>query len=457
MASLGDATRSIVGGVTEAASPTTFDDLVRAVARVDPARGVVGTVLGETYELTERIGGGGMGVVFRARDRRLGRDVAVKLLRATGEGEQELRRLFEREARATAQLLHPNIVTLHHVGEQEAQPYLVLELLSGETLAARLARRVRLPLPEALAVIDAVLGAIAFAHQRGVLHRDLKPSNVFVTSDERIKVLDFGIALSLDADVGPVTKSAGTPGYMAPEQRSGSDQDVRTDVWSAARLLVECLLGRRPGEGDAVALLGEVELDHGLRAVLARALDPDPAKRPESADELRSLIAAATHKRAARPRRLLVIGLAVVAVVAVAAAVIGFTTRTSATPPVTAAEINGKSFSLEVGELTLQIAGDGSAYGVFSMQDGILSGRFSDGVFTGYWCNEPSRKPPLNAGYAKLRFLRGEGRLLIDGSWIVGEDQNVPFHTALLGTVQAMAPSAALVERLQRHELCPGH
>ncbi|HET9988345.1 MAG TPA: serine/threonine-protein kinase [Kofleriaceae bacterium] len=444
--------------MTEAAPPTTFDDLVRAVARVEPARGgIVGTVLGETYELTERIGGGGMGVVFRARDRRLGRDVAVKLLRATGEGDQELQRLFEREARATAQLLHPNIVTLHHVGEHDGQPYLVLELLAGETLAARLARRVRLPLGEALAVIDLVLAAIAFAHQRGVLHRDLKPSNVFVTSDERIKVLDFGIALSLDTDVGPVTRSAGTPGYMAPEQSSGSDQDVRTDVWSAARLLVECMLGRRPGEGDAVALLGELELDRGLRAVLARALDADPAKRPESADELRLLIAATTRTRASRPRRRLIIGLAIVAVAAIATAAVALATRSPAVPPVSAAEINGKSFNVEVGELTMRIDPDGAAYGVFATQDGIVTGHFADGVFTGYWCNVPSRRPPLNAGSAKLHFIRGEGRLLIDGSWIFGDEQAVPWHADFFGVEQAMAPTAALVERLQRHELCPEH
>src|SRR5687767_10282670 len=132
-----------------------------------------------------------MGVVFRARDRKLGRDVAVKTLKPASE-DGDLRRLFEREARATAQLLHPNIVTLHHVGEHEGHPYLVLELLNGETLASRLARKRKLPVADALAILDAVLSAIAFAHERGVLHRDLKPSNVFITVDERVKVLDFG-------------------------------------------------------------------------------------------------------------------------------------------------------------------------------------------------------------------------------------------------------------------------
>jgi hypothetical protein len=444
--------------VTDAAPPTTFDSLVRAVARVETAPGgFVGTVLGGTYELTERIGGGGMGIVFRARDRRLGRDVAVKLLRVTGEGDDALRRLFEREARATAQLLHPNIVTLHHVREDDGQPYLVLELLTGETLADRLARRVRLPLPEALQVVDAVLAAIAFAHQRGVLHRDLKPSNVFITSDERIKVLDFGIALSLDTDVGPATRSAGTPGYMAPEQRGGMVQDVRTDVWAAARLLVECLIGRRPDQDNAVALLGEVELDRGLRAVLVRALDPDPAKRPDSADELRSLIAGATRARVARPRRLLVLGLAAIAVAAVATAAVALATRAPKVAPIEAAEINGKLFQGTLGDLTMQIDPDGTAYGVYSDRDGILVGHFAGGDFTGYWCDVPSRTPPLNAGLAKLHFVRGSERLMLDGSWIYGEEQDLHWHAGTFGAELAMPPQAALVARLQRREHCPGH
>src|SRR5688572_12812181 len=139
---------------------TTVDSLLRAVARIEP-RAVappppiaVGEVVGETYELIERVGGGGMGVVYRALDRRLGRDVAVKVPRPTdADDRRDRRRLFEREARATAQLLHPNIVTLHHVGIHADTPFLVLELLAGETLAARLARKGRLAVGEALAIL----------------------------------------------------------------------------------------------------------------------------------------------------------------------------------------------------------------------------------------------------------------------------------------------------------------
>ncbi len=284
--------------------PTTFDSVVRAVARIRtvvPAL-TVGQILDDTYELTDRIGGGGMGIVFRARDRKLGRDVAIKTLKAGGEVE-DLRRMFEREARATAQLLHPNIVTLHHVGTHENHPYLVLELLSGESLAARLVRKRRLPMSDALAIIDSVLAAIAFAHERGVPHRDLKPSNVFITVDDRVKVLDFGVALALDTNPGPVTRGAGTPGYMAPEQRDGDPQDVRTDVWAAALLLLECLIGRRVDEASIPSALRDVEASAAVRVLLGRALARDLEQRPSTANQLRDTLAIATDRKVARPNR----------------------------------------------------------------------------------------------------------------------------------------------------------
>ena len=285
--------------------------VIRAIARVDALPTLApGQLFDQTYELLDRLGGGGMGVVFRARDHRLGRDVAIKVLRPSPGDDVRLRRLFEREARATAQLLHPNIVTLHHVGEHEGYPYLVLELLGGETLSARLARRGRMPMAEALTILDSVLAALAFAHVRGVVHRDLKPSNVFITSDERIKVLDLGVSLSLGAEAGPATLGAGTPGYMAPEQRAGNEQDARTDVWCAALLLVECLLGRLPDEPKPIKLVRGLAAPSAMRAVLERALDNDPAKRPASADELQRALSMAVDRApagtAALPRFLLV-------------------------------------------------------------------------------------------------------------------------------------------------------
>ncbi len=294
--------------------------IIRDIARVDPLPALApGQVFDQTYELVERLGGGGMGVVFRARDHRLGRDVALKVLRPSPGDHDRLRRLFEREARATAQLQHPNIVTLHHVGEHERCPYLVLELLSGETLASRLARRGRMPLNEALKILDSVLAALAFAHVRGVVHRDLKPSNVFITGDERIKVLDLGVSLSLGVHAGPATLQAGTPNYMAPEQRTGGEQDARTDVWCAALLLLECLLGRLPEEPKPTKLLRDLDAPPALRAVLERALATNPAERPASAEELQAALARAVDREPPKPR----VPIAWFVTVAVVAAALG--------------------------------------------------------------------------------------------------------------------------------------
>ena len=303
-------------------SPTTMGGVIREIARVDPLPMLApGQLFDQTYELVERLGGGGMGVVFRARDHRLGRDVALKVLRPSPGDHDRSRRLFEREARATAQLLHPNIVTLHHVGEHQGCPYLVLELLGGETLAARLARRGRLPLVEALEVLDSVLAALAFAHVRGVVHRDLKPSNVFITGDERIKVLDLGVSLSLGVQAGPTTLQAGTPNYMAPEQRAGGEQDARTDVWCAGLLLLECLLGRLPDEPKPSKLLRDLDAPPALRDVLTRTLATDPAERHASAEELQAALARAVDREPAsapRPRSLIAF-----VIVAIVAAVLG--------------------------------------------------------------------------------------------------------------------------------------
>jgi len=377
------------------------------------------------------------------------------------------RRLFEREARATAQLLHPNIVTLHHVGEHDGAPYLVLELLAGETLAARLARRGKLAFHEAFAVIDAVLAAIAFAHERGVLHRDLKPSNVFVTVDERIKVLDFGVALSLDTDPGPVTRSAGTPGYMAPEQRGGAAQDPRTDVWAAAALLVEMLLGRRPdqrdpaaslGEPDATACLAELDAPPAVRRVLDRALDRDPARRPATAAELRGQLARASGRTASRPRRARQRAKLAGGAVAIAAASAGATylaTRHGPRPAVTPSEINGHAWHVNYGELRMHVDPGGAAYGVYDQKDGILVGRYALGRFVGWWCQLPTRRPPDDAGRVELHFVHGDDRVLIDGEWTYGDGRAAAWQKDFYGVSLVTAPSYRLEQRLQHHELCP--
>jgi len=444
--------------------PATTDRVVRGVARADTAPlHAPGQLLDLTYELVERIGGGGMGVVYRARDRRLGRDVAVKLLRKTGgPADEDMRRLFEREARATAQLVHPNIVTLLHVGEHEAQPYLVLELLSGETLAARLARRGRLPVEEALTILDSVLAALAFAHARGMLHRDLKPNNVFITGDERIKVLDFGVALSLDTDSGPVTRAAGTPGYMAPEQRDGSTaQDARTDVWAAAQLLLECLLGGAGAAGSGS--VGDVEAPDAVRQVLTEALAADPANRPSSARELRIALARAGGRLSpavALPTtrrhrgRLVALGFAA----ALASGAIAGRMREPAEAdgigaPPTIAELN-TTWETRFGMLELHVDNDGHVYGVYDHDAGVLMGSYYRGVFTGWWCEEPTRRPPGDAGLVQILFLRGARRILLDGQWKYGDDPKTLWVRDWNGVSVEMPPIPALEQRLQRRVMC---
>jgi serine/threonine-protein kinase len=311
---------------------TTFDSVIRLAAEVAPASFAdvitVGTLIGGGYELRERIGSGGMATVYRAYDRRLQREVAVKVPRLANRDRGRVIDMFEREARATACLCHPNIVSLHHIGDHGGTPFVVLELLSGETLAERLTRRRVLGLGETTAILEGVLRALSYAHDRGFVHRDLSPRNVFLTHDERVKLLDFGVAVDCEAQPGTITRSAGTPGYMPPEHQLAPDP--RGDLWAACVLFVECLTGKRPepsaSEGELPA-----ELPRRVRAMVLRALDPDPERRPSTASELSAVICSeprppARPARSRRTRRYL----ALAAAVTLAAAAL-------AVPPLTSA------------------------------------------------------------------------------------------------------------------------
>jgi tetratricopeptide (TPR) repeat protein len=232
------------------------------------------------FELVRELGRGGFGRVFEARDPELRRPVALKLIRPGPRGapDPEAAALLQREAEAVAQLQHPNIVTLHDVGVCAAGPFLVLELLRGESLAERL-RRGPLPVREALAAAVGVCRALAHAHRAGVLHRDLKPGNVFLVEGGPVKVLDFGLARAFGRS-GPAR--AGTPGYMAPEQREGRAEDERTDVFALGLLLHEALGGAREAEGEPRPL-DRPGIPPAVAAWVARATDPLPVRRPESA------------------------------------------------------------------------------------------------------------------------------------------------------------------------------
>jgi eukaryotic-like serine/threonine-protein kinase len=274
-----------------------------------------GTRLGP-YEIAGPLGSGGMGDVYRARDTRLARDVAVKVLPARLARDEEHKRRFETEARAASTLSHPNILAVHDVGSHEGTPYVVSELLEGQTLRERLEDG-SLSTHRALDYGVQIARGLAAAHERGVVHRDLKPANLFVTRDGLVKILDFGLA-KLMRDDGPlspeddgtaqptVTRGTtpgsvlGTVGYMSPEQVRGQPADHRSDIFSFGAVLYEMLTGRRAFRGDSAvetmsAILKEEPpelsssgkvLPAGLERLTVHCLEKRPEDRFQSARDL---------------------------------------------------------------------------------------------------------------------------------------------------------------------------
>src|ERR1700716_1431177 len=213
------------------------------------------------YRINTAIGVGGMGEVYRATDMKLGRDVALKILPRDVASDPERLARFQREARAVAALNHPNVVTLYSVEESDGVHFLTMELIEGQPLD-RLIPANGLPVGR----IVEIAGALAAAHEKGIMHRDLKPANVMVTTEGRVKVLDFGLAKDVGAETsdGATQTSAGltqagivmgTPAYMSPEQVSGRTLDHRTDIFSLGVILHEMATGRRPFEGTSSAEL----------------------------------------------------------------------------------------------------------------------------------------------------------------------------------------------------------
>jgi serine/threonine protein kinase len=231
-----------------------------------------GDVIADRFELAREISRGGFGVVLEAWDRQLTRHVAFKVLRPARRSRTELGDASLREeAEVAARLHHPNIVTVFDVGSCMAGPYVILELLQGETLAARLQRGV-LSAREAVRVAVEMARGLEHAHRAGVVHRDLKPSNVFLCEDGSVKLLDFGVALVMGSDR---SGAAGTPAYMAPEVLRGARGDERSDVFGLGAVLFEMLTGRLPyerrhGKSSALEPGPEPSLDApGVRALVA--------------------------------------------------------------------------------------------------------------------------------------------------------------------------------------------
>jgi eukaryotic-like serine/threonine-protein kinase len=286
-----------------------------------------GTRLGP-YEIVAPLGTGGMGEVHRARDSRLNRDVAIKVLPPDVAGDIDRRARFEREAQAVAALSHPNILALFDIGDDGGVLYVVTELLAAETLAERL-QQGALPVRRAVEIAIAIARGLLAAHGRNIAHRDLKPANVFLLADGQVKILDFGLArltgaapAGATATVAALTDAGlvlGTPGYMAPEQIRGQAVDGRADLFALGVVLYEMLSGQRAFAGESTvealnAILKEDPPDLA-RADLPAGLDPD---RPALSGEKRGAGPPAVPTAGAVPRTAFERGPRAVAVLAVA-------------------------------------------------------------------------------------------------------------------------------------------
>ena len=258
------------------------------------------------YEILSAIGAGGMGEVYRARDSKLGRDVALKVLPAAFAADADRMARFEREARLLAALNHPHIAAIYGLEESSGTPVLVMELVVGPTLADRIANGA-IPLEEALPIAKQIADALEYAHEKGVIHRDLKPANIKVKPDGTVKVLDFGLAKALTEDSAAVDMNnsptlsmgatvagviLGTAAYMSPEQAKGKPADRRADIWAYGVVLCEMLSGKRLYTGETAAetlaavLMKEPALDGlpantpaAIRNLLRRCLERDPRRR----------------------------------------------------------------------------------------------------------------------------------------------------------------------------------
>jgi eukaryotic-like serine/threonine-protein kinase len=342
---------------------------------------VVGETIADRYEVEELVGHGGMSSVYKARDRLLERHVALKILHERFTSDDEFVERFKREARAVAQLSHPNIVTVIDRGEDAGRQYIVFEYIDGENLKELVVRHGRVSVREALELGVQIARALAFAHEHGLVHRDVKPQNVLLDGDGRAQVTDFGIARSLDVEGITLAGTVlGTADYIAPEQAGGQPVDAQTDVYSLGVVLYELLAGDVPFSGDnfvAVAMkhvnepppdLLNVRADVPARVADAidRALEKDPRRRfpsmdafaaeleaclaelergPDAADTAER-IAIAPARRPTRRRKTVspwAIASALVGLAAIAAVVVGLLTLRGhhrASPPTAAAGIH---------------------------------------------------------------------------------------------------------------------
>ena len=327
-----------------------------------------GTILGQ-YEIRSPLGAGGMGEVYRAHDRRLDREVAIKVLPKSLTSDPDRMRRFEQEARATAALNHPNILAIFEMDAHGSVSYLVEELLEGHTLRERL-RRGPIPLRKAIDYGVQIAHGLSAAHDRGIVHRDLKPENLFLTKDGRVKILDFGLAKlgatkeasgqepTVTEQTSPGTVM-GTVGYMSPEQVRGEDADYRSDIFALGTILYEMVTGKQTfrkatSAETMTAILNEDPLSisqttptapPGLQRVVHRCLEKSPEQRFQSSSDLAfalealadsgiaaSSAAHAVHEGSPKRSRIIIAAGAVLLAVIASAAVVYFFLRPPASP-----------------------------------------------------------------------------------------------------------------------------
>jgi eukaryotic-like serine/threonine-protein kinase len=293
-------------------------------ARLSASRGesdLVGTIIADRYRITSRIGGGGMGQVYKAEHIRMKRQCAVKVLRANLAGDPEATQRFQREAENASQLSHPNVAQIYDFGEHAQLVYLAMEFIDGESLAALLQRESAVHPDVAADIISQSAAALEAAHVRGVLHRDVKPDNIMLGKNPdgtfQVKLVDFGIARAMTSDEQRVTRTGlviGTPEFMSPEQIAGEELDARSDLYALGLVAFQCLTGEDafPATSSKQNLImrltsrprtllevrGDVPWPQQLQQVFDRALAPDPTERFASvglfAEELWAAIGAMT-------------------------------------------------------------------------------------------------------------------------------------------------------------------
>jgi serine/threonine protein kinase len=260
---------------------------------------------GDRYELLEKLGGGGMGVVYKGRDRRSGQLVALKFLSESLAEDPVIRRRFHREARAAAALEHPNIAAIHGVEEQDGRLFLVMPFYGGGTLKERIAAG-PLPIADAVSCAVQIAEGLALAHGWGIIHRDIKPANLVFADDGTIKILDFGIAKVGGEKLTRTGLVLGTLAYMSPEQATGGTVDHRTDLWALGVVLHEMLAGRPPFSGPSIEQLFRAvragdpplvrdtrpEVPERIQAVLSRLLQRDLDQRYPDAESVAAALRA---------------------------------------------------------------------------------------------------------------------------------------------------------------------